>query len=121
MGADITPREEAVVRNEARSREHNERARASNAAHTWVDPPVPDWSCECGWVGCTEPVQISLAEYEAVRAVPTHFLVRPDEGHVARDIERVVERHPTYWVVEKVGPAAVLTAELDPRSDGSAN
>jgi hypothetical protein len=111
-------REEALVRNEARFREYNERARPSNAAHKWVDPPVPDWSCECGWEGCKEPIRVGLEGYEAVRAFPTRFLVVPEEGHVAPAVERVVERHPDYWVVEKIGDAAALSAELDPRSGG---
>jgi hypothetical protein len=114
-------REEALVRNEARFREYNERARSSNAAHKWVDPPVPDWSCECGWEGCKEPIRVALEEYEAVRAVPTRFLVVPDEGHVAPEVERVVERHANYWVVEKIGHAAALSAELDPRSGGESD
>jgi hypothetical protein len=113
-----TRRQEAVVRNEARFREHNERARSSNAAHRWVDPPVPDWSCECGWESCTQPIRVPLAEYEAVRAVPTHFVVAPSEGHVAPEAERVVERHADYWVIEKIGVAAAISAELDPRSGG---
>jgi hypothetical protein len=112
----VHTREEALVRNEARFREYNERARASNAAHKWVDPPVPDWSCECGWENCKEPIRVALEEYEAVRAFPNRFLVVPDEGHVAPEVERVVERHADYWVVEKTGPAAALSAELDPRS-----
>ena len=118
MGFDTTRREEAVVLNEARSREQNERVRSSNAAHSWVDPPVPDWSCECGWEGCAQPIRVALEDYEAVRAVPTRFLVVPDEAHVAREVERVVERHDGYWIVEKIGAAGALSAELDPRSGG---
>jgi hypothetical protein len=109
-------RKEFVARNEARFREHNEWSKSSNAAHTWVDPPVPDWSCECGWEDCHEPVRVSIAEYEAVRAVPTRFLVAPSDGHLAPEGERVIERHASHWVIEKVGAAAALAAELDPRS-----
>jgi hypothetical protein len=109
-------RQEILARNEARFREQNESVKASNAAHAWVDPPVPDWSCECGWENCREPVRMSMAEYEAVRSVATHFLVAPDEGHVAREVEVVVERKPTYWVVEKLGHAAAIATDLDPRS-----
>ena len=119
MAGEATQREEAIVRNEIRFREHNERAKASNAATKWVNPPVPDWSCECGWANCTQPVRLSVEEYEAVRAVPTRFIVAPDDGHVAPEAERVVERHHGYWVVEKNGPAAVLTRELDSRTDGA--
>ena len=38
--------------------------------------------------------------------MPTHFAVVPDERHVFADVERVVERHDRYWVVEKSGAAA---------------
>jgi hypothetical protein len=117
MSVDLMKRQELVARNEARFREHNERVKSSNAAHKWVDPPVPDWSCECGWANCNEPVRVSVVDYEAVRAIPTRFLVVPSEGHVAPEGEHVVERHSAYWVVEKVGPAAALSAELDPRSE----
>lgn len=116
MGADKSERQERVARNEARFREHNEQVKSWNAAHKWVDPPLPDWSCECGWENCKDPVRVSLAAYEAVRANPTHFIVVPSDGHVAPDVERVVERHDEYWVVEKVGPTAALAAALDPRA-----
>jgi hypothetical protein len=121
MAVEQTRRDEAVVRNEARFREQNERMKASNAAHRWVDPPVPDWSCECGWESCTRPIRVPLAEYEAVRRVPTRFLVAPREGHVAPEAERVVGRHADYWVVEKIGAAAAMSGELDPRSGGGSD
>lgn len=121
MAKDATQRVEAIARNESRFREHNERVKEANAATRWVNPPVPDWSCECGWANCTEPVRLSVEEYEAVRAVPTRFIVAPDEGHVAPEAERVVERHRNYWVVEKNGLAAALTRELDARTDGASS
>lgn len=62
-----------------------------------------------------------MTEYETVRSVPTRFLVVPDESHVAPEGERVVERHSGYWVVEKIGPAAAISAALDPRSGSSDN
>ena len=119
MSDESRRRQEVVARNEARLREHNEFVKESNAAHTWVDPPVPDWSCECGWENCHEPVPASMAEYEAVRSVPTRFLVMPNDGHVAPEGERVVERHTGYWVIEKVGPAAAISGALDPRSSSA--
>jgi hypothetical protein len=120
MSAGVSRRHELLAENEARFREQNERVKPSNAAYQWVDPPVPDWSCECGWKNCHEPVRLSVAEYEAVRADSKHFLVAPDEGHVAPDAERVVKRHPRYWVIEKVGVAAAVAVQSDPRAeDGS--
>jgi hypothetical protein len=116
MSDESRGRQEVVARNEARFREQNEFVKRSNAVHTWVDPPVPDWSCECGWENCREHVPASMAEYEAVRSSPTRFLVVPSEGHVAPEGERVVERHAGYWVIEKIGEAAPISAALDPRS-----
>jgi hypothetical protein len=44
-----------------------------------------------------------------VRATPRRFVVKP--GHVHPDVERVVSRSVTYWVVEKVGEAGDVASE----------
>ncbi len=59
-----------------------------------------EFVCECSDVGCADRVAAPIAEYERVRADPTHFLLAP--GHEAADVERVVRRRGGYWVVEKV-------------------
>jgi hypothetical protein len=104
--------------NESLFREINERIEASNASHHWVDPPYADWVCECAHVECAVPVQLTVQEYEAVRANPVQFFVSPSEEHVTFGVEQVVQRHDRYWVVEKRGAAAEVSEELDPRSDG---
>jgi hypothetical protein len=71
--------------------------------------------CECADEFCGENLSLSRSEYERVRAVADHFAVAPD--HTAPEIERVVERHPHYWVVEKLGKAGEIAEETDPRSD----
>ena len=38
------------------------------------------------------PVEMTIAEYEAVRAEATHFFVAPSDEHVSPDIEYVVRR-----------------------------
>jgi hypothetical protein len=48
---------------------------------------------------CAEPISMTLVEYEAIRAEPTHFGVVPE--HELPEIESVVRRFPTYFVVEK--------------------
>jgi hypothetical protein len=59
-------------------------------------------------------VQLSLKDYERLRSEPTHFGVIP--GHELPDVERVVERHDHYFVVEKEGEALRQQAEVsDPR------
>jgi hypothetical protein len=110
-------REERLGANEALFREVNERV--AEAAEQFLEvedqrSPV-NFSCECGSPRCTEQMPMTLAEYEAVRAGPTHFAVVP--GHELPDVERVVERHPTYVVVEKQDPeAAEVARETDPRA-----
>ena len=71
--------------------------------------------CECGRAQCAEPIPMTVAEYEAVRAEPTHFAVVP--GHEQPEIESIVELHPTYLVVEKRDEEAQEVArETDPRA-----
>jgi hypothetical protein len=96
-------------------REVNERVSEINQANEmWLTPT--QWVCECADQSCTGRVELSPEEYEKIRESPTRFFVLPDDDHVVPEVELVVERHPRYWVVEKVGPAAAVTEHLDPRS-----
>jgi len=106
-----------AARNQSLFRDHNERIEAHNAAYHWVDPPFADWVCECVREACATPVQLTVSEYEAVRADPTHFLVAPGDDHVIPEVESVVRREERYWIVEKVGRAADVSEDFDPRSD----
>ncbi len=116
---DLSELQERAGENESRYRNLNERMEPHNAAHVWVDPPMPDWVCECASTECMKPVRLTFAEYEAVRAEPTRFFVLPDEEHLSLAVERVVERNERYWVVEKIGEAAEVSEQLDPRSSGA--
>ena len=116
MPSDVSELQERAARNESRYRALNERMEEHNAVHVWVDPPMPDWVCECASSECMKPVRLTIAEYEAVRAVPTRFFVLPFDEHLSPAVERVAERHDRYWVVEKIGEAAEVSEELDPRS-----
>ncbi len=108
--------EDRAARNQSLVREYNERMALSNAVHYWVDPPFPDWVCECADQSCEEPVRLAIDEYEAIRKIPTHFLVMPSDEHVVPEVEVVVERTDRYWVVEKTGHAAAVAEKFDPRS-----
>ena len=113
MGA----REERLAGNEALFREVNERV-AEVATHfveveTQTEPV--DFTCECGRAECAEPITMTMVEYEAIRAKATHFAVVPE--HEQPEIEIVIERHPTYFVVEKrEKDAQEVARETDPRS-----
>jgi len=76
-----------------------------------------DVVCECVNDACFDRVVISLDEYEAVRRFPTRFVVKA--GHAADDVERAVESHDGYVVVEKSGADAEHAILLDPRRSPS--
>ena len=109
-------REKRLARNETLYREVNERVSevAEKLLDTQLEMPV-SFICECGAGDCTEPILATLAEYQAIRAEPTRFLVVP--GHELPEIESVVERRPAYFVVEKREEEAEEVArETDPRA-----
>jgi hypothetical protein len=102
------------ARNEVLLRRYNEHVEAERMLHTRQE--VSEWICECADERCALPVKLSIAEYEAVRIEPTHFLVAPSDEHVAPEIEYVVRREPRYWVIAKVGIGAEISRnEQEPR------
>ncbi len=103
--------EQRVARNEARFREVNE----GIARGRWPgEEDAPGgFCCECAQLGCAELIELTLREYEQVRACPRRFIVRT--GHDLPEVEQVVETRPGYVVVEKVGEAGRVAAASDPR------
>jgi hypothetical protein len=55
--------------------------------------------CECADPACREHVQMPRARYEAVRADPRRFFVKP--GHEIPEAETVIDREESWLVVEK--------------------
>jgi hypothetical protein len=112
----VGAREERLGANEALFREVNERvAEVAEQFLAGGTPATVNFSCECGDRACTEQIAMTVDEYEAVRAEATQFAVAP--GHEVPDIEHVVARHPSYFVVEKHDPDSEEVArETDPRT-----
>jgi hypothetical protein len=100
-----------IAHNETLFREVNERIEAGQWPTDRGRPSA--FRCECGSLRCNALVELTLAQYEHVRAGSTHFVLVP--GHEIPEIERVVERAAGYVVVEKVGEAAEVAEESDPR------
>ena len=71
--------------------------------------------CECADPECSEQIALEAGEYESVREHSTLFAVAPSDEHVFADVERIVEKHENYWLVEKIERAAVVAEKLDPR------
>ena len=70
--------------------------------------------CECGRIGCSTTIGLTLDEYEHVRSDFDRFVLAT--GHETPDIEDVVERHAGYVVVRKRGAGAEIALDTDPRS-----
>ena len=104
-------RGERIGRNEALFREVNERIERVTET---LQVETLTILCECGDPSCLEQIQVSLPDYERVRADPTLFFIRA--GHEDSDVEDVVEEHEDYHVVRKKDGSAVAQAhKLDPR------
>ena len=73
--------------------------RVNEAIERGDSGPVPTFVCECGHLGCSDTVELSVPQYEAVRSDFDRFLVRP--GHEIEEVDSVIERHPGYLVVVK--------------------
>jgi len=104
-------RKRRLVANETLFREVNEQI--ERLTRTLHGPGPYDFVCECSNRDCDRRVTLAVEEYEAVRAQGDRFLVAP--GHVFPDIERVVESHATYEVVDKNDEVEALARVRDPR------
>jgi hypothetical protein len=107
-------REKRLGLNEAIFREVNERIQGLAKLFRGGRSEALDLVCECRNATCVERIEMSRAEYEALRAEDTHFAVYP--GHVDPEIERVISSHKGYEVVVKEGPAAEVARDLSPSS-----
>jgi hypothetical protein len=104
-------RKERIARNEALFREVNERVKEVSAN------PVTDqieFLCECGNEDCTEAISLGLSEYEALRADPLVFGVKP--GHAVLEVEDVVAEDERFHTVRKRPSEGRIALETDPRA-----
>jgi hypothetical protein len=95
----VDERVRRIGENEAIFRALNERLRELGESFSLVAEHA-EFVCECGDVGCTERIPLTLEVYEAVRADARRFVIVP--GHEIADVERVLERHEHYAVIEKL-------------------
>jgi hypothetical protein len=97
VGESIDIRDGRYAANEAAYRRVNEHIRSYKERPDHREPMR--FMCECAEGGCIDPIPVSLDEYRRVRDRARRFIVAPE--HNAPELEQVVERHPSYWVVEK--------------------
>lgn len=69
--------------------------------------------CECARLGCDQVIELTMGEYEEVRAHPRRFvLVR---GHEVAAEDRLVASGADWVVVEKRDLAGTVAEATDPR------
>ncbi len=73
--------------------------------------------CECPSRDCTELIELSFDQYEAIRQNPRRFfnLTGHERTSVDAGAERIVAVADELTVVEKIGVAGELAAEAYPR------
>jgi hypothetical protein len=106
----VDARTERIGRNEDLFRKVNDQIEGVNEAFGTITGTM-SVLCECGKLECIEQIDLTVDAYRELRTDPTRFAVKP--GHELPDVERVVERHERYFVVEKAeGDAAKLAQDL---------
>ena len=108
MSVSVDERASRAARNQSFFRQINERVNELNEAFSLV-LPLGEWVCECADQSCIARIELSAQDYETVRQNGARFVVAPGDEHVT-------ERNQRYWVVEKLGEAARVSGDLDPRS-----
>jgi hypothetical protein len=100
--------EQRAARNEALFREVNENIARLEERHGATET-LPVYVCECANAGCAEQLAVDAETYRRVRRQPRLFFVRP--GHEDPRLERVVEEHRDYLIVEKTGEAGEVAEQ----------
>ena len=114
-------RETRAAENEDLFRRLNERLHtlATVASSSVLEADTPErFLCECSQTSCSRVLELTPSEYRTVRETNRRFLVFPDPSHTDPSLETVVERHESFWVVEKIGEAG---DEAESLAEGSPN
>ncbi|MDX6568682.1 MAG: hypothetical protein QOH15_1260 [Gaiellales bacterium] len=106
-------RQARIAKNQSLFREINERIESLNESLETITHSS-EWICECADLTCIEKIEMPLDEYERIRQHPDRFPVK--RGHEVPDVEKTVEQHDGYLVVEKVGVAGEVARRYDPRA-----
>jgi hypothetical protein len=103
--------EARLARNEVMFRAINERIRELAARFEQTASESLALVCECADETCVERIELTLEQYDHLRAIPARFVVVP--GHEATPlVERVVYRSDQFVIVRKIGIAADTVREL---------
>lgn len=105
---------EQEARNETVFREMNEWTEEGNDARSGAHNAMDTYVCECSDRRCTDPISLTRAEYEAIRAEPVRFAIALN--HENPEIDTVLFENDRFATVEKFyGAGAKLARATDPR------
>jgi hypothetical protein len=107
---------EREARNEARFRNQNEWIDA--ASRKFGATRFTAFVCECGDASCAQTIDMTLAEYESVRATSTRFAVVVN--HENPESEGVISECARFAVIDKIeGWGLRIARSTDQRSSQS--
>lgn len=106
-------RDARKAENESLFREVNERVEDTAIRWGTAESRIA-FLCECSDLDCIARVELTIGEYEQVRADGARFVVAP--GHADPTVEVVTKKLPGFEVVTKLGGAATRAEADDPRS-----
>lgn len=72
-----------------------------------------EFLCECSAIHCTDSIRMTLPQYFAVHEDPVQFSILP--LHNLPEVEDVVQKTDSFWVVRKRDEAASVARTSDPR------
>src|SRR3954468_23490475 len=110
---------ERVARNQSTFRDANE-AIERRAEEIAPDVDEVPFICECPDPGCTSIALLPLVDYEMARSRGEWFFSAP--GHEVcvvsgEEVAKIAKRYDAFTLMEKVGRAAEVSKQLDPRSE----
>jgi hypothetical protein len=92
--------QERELQSRSLRREVNERiAELIEAFHSETEVPVMTVFCECGSEGCMAPIEMTLTEYQAVRAAPTRWVI--SSSHIDTSAVSIVARRNGYALIDR--------------------
>jgi hypothetical protein len=102
---------EKIARNDSAFREANDGIDTAAADHGFYGGLVP-FLCECSEPRCTEIIRLTREEYAHVRSNDRWFAHAVGHEPEIDGAVRLLERHEGYIVVEKIGEAGAIAADL---------
>jgi hypothetical protein len=109
----VDARDERLARNQTIFREVNERVAELAHRQLGSEPLRYEFFCECSDTGCVKRLELTLGEYESLRASPTWFVIA--HGHEYPQIEQTIRTTDEYQIVQKLDEAGEVVAASDPR------